>query len=391
MSRIKPVPRSHGRGGHAPTPDQAIVRSLAAVIGRRSVALLHEWVVQRAGSELTFERLAQLIPSARLVTLSWEPSALLDVPQTEVEVSVLDGRLLRGRRSLTLPIMPSVWRSLGRSHREEIVVSSSHAFSRCFAATARPEQHLSYVYTPARYLWFPEADARASAAPRRLVSVLQEIDKRSAQHAELAVISSAIHERVQEVYGRPAEVIPPPVDVDFFAERPGGARPREHLLSVGRWISYKRHDLAIDAAIQLGIPIVVAGGGPLERQLRSMAARSDLVTLCPNPTDGELRSLYQGAIALLYPAHEDFGIVPVEAQAAGTPVVALGIGGARDTVIDGLTGVLVREQSAEAFAAGVRRLLDDGVDPAHCRAHAGRFSYQAFDERVSAWITAAIS
>lgn len=390
--RSRPAPRSPHDAARAARPDEAIVRSLADAIGDRTCALVHEWVAQRAGSELVFERLAQLLPGSELVTLSWEPGAVLDVPQSEVEVSMLDAGVLRGRRAATLAAMPWVWRSLGRSHDDDIVVSSSHAFARCFAETARPAVHLGYVHTPARYLWFPEADARAATAPAPLLRRLRAIDKRSARSAHLAANSAATGERVRAVYDRPSVVIPPPVDVDFFGgTAPASPSDRRHLLSVGRWIPYKRHDVAIEAAIRLGMPIVVAGGGPLAPRLQAMAGGSDLVRLCHNPNDAELRTLYRDAIALLYPAHEDFGIVPVEAQAAGTPVVALDVGGTRDSVIDGSTGIHVHQQSVDAFAAGVRRLVDEGIDPVRCQQHARTYSYPSFDERVRDWIIDAIS
>lgn len=382
--------RTNTLSARAPLPDPAIVRAIDQTLGRRTCAVVHEWVAQRAGSELVFERLAQLLPESSLVTLSWEPSVILDVSQPEVQVSVLDASALRDRRSITLVAMPWIWRRLGRRRPYDVVVSSSHAFARCFAETASPAIHLSYVHTPARYLWFSEADARAARAPAPLVNRLRAIDWASAQEPHLAANSAATGARIEQAYGRASTIVPPPVNVSYFgAEPPLPRSERTHLLSVGRWIAYKRHDVAIEAAVRLGMPIIVAGAGPLAPRLRAMARTSDLVRLVNHPTDAQLRTLYRQAIALVYPAHEDFGIVPVEAQAAGTPVVALDVGGTRESVVDGATGVHVGEQHTDAFAAGVTRILGEGIDPWRCQRHAQAYSYGAFDERIAAWITGA--
>jgi glycosyltransferase involved in cell wall biosynthesis len=178
-------------------------------------------------------------------------------------------------------------------------------------------------------------------------------------------------------------VIAPPVDTEFFT--PGGTRG-DYVLAISRFVPYKRIDLAIAAAAEAEVPIVVAGEGPEERRLRSLARGHD-VSFEIAPTDARLRDLYRGARAVVFPAFEDFGIVPVEAQACGTPVIALGAGGALDTVRPGVTGALVDRPEISLFARAIRGVLDDPPAVSQCRASAERFAPDRFERELKAWVS----
>jgi glycosyltransferase involved in cell wall biosynthesis len=200
--------------------------------------------------------------------------------------------------------------------------------------------------------------------------------------------SQHVARRIQRYYNRQSAVIYPPVDTDFY--RPDATHPTPTALVVSALVPYKRIDVAIDACREAGVPLRVVGRGPEEARLRARAGAG--VEFLGNCTDEQVRCLYREAGVVLLPGEEDFGIVPVEAQACGRPVVALARGGALETVLDGVTGVLVASESPEALAAGIRRAFDLPLDPAAIRLHAegfgrGRFEAeftQAIDEVMSA-------
>jgi glycosyltransferase involved in cell wall biosynthesis len=353
------------------------------------VALVHEWLASRAGSEKTFERMTQVLPRADVYALTANPEAGFEIEAPIRTTALQRLPVLRDRRNLSLPVMPLAWRCL-RTKPYATVITSSHAYAR-YVPAARAAAHLSYVYTPLRYAWLPEVDGRGATpvmAPAR--AALRALDKRSTRHVDrFAAISNVVRQRIEEFYDREAEVVYPPVDTQYFAAAPaadsGGREP--FVLGVSRWIHYKRLDLVIDAASRVGLPVVIAGHGPGEAELRAVAERARVpVTFERRPSDERLRDLYRAAAALVFPAEEDFGIVPVEAQAAGTPVVALARGGSLDTVADGLSGALVHEQTAEAFAAGIERVL--GMEPRDeaLRRHVDRFSVEAFRRGFADWV-----
>jgi len=353
------------------------------------VALCHEWLSDRCGSEKTFEAMAGALPDADLYALTHDPRIPFDLGSRPVTTTFLDRLPAPVGRPLQLPLMPLAWR-LATRERYDLVVSSSHACAKGFWP-GRQALHLSYCYTPMRYAWVPDVDTRARPGPARALAgpVLRRWDRASAAWVdEFAAISRAVRDRVRAFYGREATVIHPPVDTDFYAPSPGS--PRRHgVLVASRMVPYKRIDLAIRAGHVLGLPVTVAGTGPEEAALRRLAARLGAHTdFVIGPDDATLRRLYRSASVLVFTAHEDFGIVPVEAQACGTPVVALDEGGSRDTVIDGVTGVLVAGQEATTVAAGIARALELRLEAEACRANAERFARSRFTERFLAWVAA---
>jgi glycosyltransferase involved in cell wall biosynthesis len=355
----------------------------------KRIALCHEWLSGRSGSEKTFEIMAQEFPRADLFSLTWNRSANFDFGGRSVKTTALDRIApLRGRMALQLPLMPLAWRYASR-REYDVVVTSSHACSKGFYP-GRQAIHLCYCYTPMRYLWLSDIDIRIRRGDRLTApvsSALKSWDRRSAGWVdEFAGISHAVKDRIEDVYSRPARVIHPPVATDFYT--PGEDAGREDfVLAVSRMVPYKRLELAIRAAGIAGIRLVIAGTGPQERQLRQIAEDlSHPVEFVISPDDAALRELYRTARAVIFPPEEDFGIVPVEAQACGTPVVALGRGGTLDTVVDGVTGVLAPEQSAESFADGLKKVLDGSIRSADCVANAGRFSQSQFRKNFRNWV-----
>ncbi|MDQ4131957.1 MAG: glycosyltransferase [Actinomycetota bacterium] len=331
--------------------------------------------------------MADVLPTADLYALSRDRAVDFAFGDREVTTTFLD-RVgpLRERRAWQLPLMPVAWRYVTRSSYD-LVVTSSHACAKGFWP-GRNALHLCYCYTPMRYVWLPGLDERrrVDGATRVAARALRSWDLASTRWVdEFAAISSAVQARIHAFYRRDARVIHPPVDTDYFT--PGEGRRREFALAVSRMVPYKRLDVVIEACHSLDYPLVIAGSGPDEQRLRRLARRLRAnVTFVVGPSDQELRNLYRTARVAVFPADEDFGIVPVEAQGCGTPVVALERGGSVDIVVPGETGVLVREQTEECFRRGIEAALTRRFDESRCRNNAERFSRDRFRAEFGAWV-----
>jgi glycosyltransferase involved in cell wall biosynthesis len=340
-----------------------------------------------------FEALAEAFPDADLYALTREPGVPFDFGGRTVKTSLLDrADLTRSRRELTLPLMPAAWRMLGAGKNYDTVITSSLACAKGFAP-GRDATHYCYCHAPMRYAWQPDIDSRDhKLGPAVDIGLkwLQRWDRRSADWVDsFAANSTAVRERIQNFYGRDAEVIHPPVDTEFYTPSPDGSagEAQPYVLTVSRFIPYKRNDLAIEAAAKAGLPVVIAGSGPLEGELRATAERVGADARFEiQPSDERLRELYRGATVLVFPALEDLGLIPVEAQACGTPVVGLDEGGTRDTVLQGETGVRVAKQDVDSFAEAIQSIRDRRPDPGACREHAEKFSRARFIERAKSWV-----
>jgi len=367
--------------------------------GDLRVALVHEWLTTWGGSELVLRELAALFPNAPLYAAVWAPEAPVReaFAGREVRTTFLD-RLPGVRRYYrwTLPLMPGAYRALDLSGYE-VVISSSTAFAKA-VGTGPEALHLCYCHTPPRYLWGrswgrgegggrPVADAYArglsGTALRLLGPSLRRADLRAARGVDRFMANSEeVRGRIRRVYGRNAGVVHPPVAAERF--RVGGGEGGYYLAG-GRMVAYKALDVAVEAANRARFPLRVFGDGPERRRLEARAGPT--VELVGRVSDRELAELLAGCRAFLFPGVEDFGILPVEAQAAGRPVVARDAGGARETVLDGMTGVLYpvpaapgERDEADALLAGIERLEALAIEPGACRRHAEAFGPQAFRE-----------
>ena len=352
------------------------------------VAIAHEWLVRYGGSERCVEELLQAFPDARLLTTLYEPDAM---PATfrGAESSFLQ-RVpgATGHHEWLVPLMPAAWRLRRPVSDVAAVLSSSHACAKAVRVDDGVA-HVCYCHSPMRYAWDFEAEAlrfprRIRPLARRSMAAFRRWDRRTADRVTHFVAnSSAVRRRIERYYGRTADVVFPPVRTDFFT--PNGVGPTEEFLFVGRLVAYKRPDLVVRAFGELPYRLVVVGTGHLEPELR--AAATPNVEFRPRVDDEELRDLYRRARALVYPAEEDFGIAMAEAQATGTPVIALDRGGARDIVVDGVTGWLIAEQTVDAVRAAVVAAAQDELDAGEIRANAERFSGPRFREQMRAVVT----
>ena len=368
---------------------------------RPRVALVHDWLTGMRGGERCLEVACELFPEAPLYTLLWVPGSVSPLIERRRIVTSFVGRLPRAatRYRAYLPLFPAAIRRLDLGGHD-LILSLSHCVAKG-VRTPPGALHLCYCFTPMRYVWDLYDDyfgARAGLATRLLMppvaAALRRWDRRTAGVHRFAAISQHIAERIRRVYGRAADVLHPPVDVQRFrlAEAPG-----DFYLVVSALAPYKRVDLAVGAATRLGRRLLVVGTGPEERRLRRLAGPTvELLGWRPDP---EVAELYARCRAVLFPSHEDYGIVPLEAAAAGRPTIALARGGALETMV-GLdagdeppTAVFFAEQTVEALAGAILRFeaAEGRFEPKALRARAERFDRPAFKARLEEWIARAVA
>ena len=372
--------------------------------GRR-IAVVHDWLDTWRGGENVLAEIVAEYPQADLFALvdflppAYRPRLLGKRARTSF-VQRLPGAKRHFRRYL--PLFPAAIESLDLA-AYDLVISNSHAFAKG-ARVAPPQLHLCYCNTPMRYAWdlreqYLSVTGLGSGLRGRLVRPmldrLREWDRRTAGRVDrFAANSRYIAERIRRTYGRDATVIHPPVDTAFFtpADRPFPPAEREYYVTASRWVPYKRVDLIVAAFAQLRRPLVVVGEGPEDTNVRRHANSS--ITFAGEVRRERLRDLLRGARAFVFAAEEDFGILPVEAQACGTPVIAYGRGGARETIdtTERRTGHLFDVQSAEAIARAVESFERsiDAFDAAACRAQAERFGVARFRAELRRFVSSAL-
>lgn len=364
-------------------------RSSPSRSGSPRVSIVHERLTEYAGSEAVVEQLAREWPDAPVVA----PIGRADVMPADiaprVRTTVLD-RLVRGTTyAHLLPALPVAMRRLPVPP-SDVVIASHHAFAnQVVHATDAPV--VSYVHSPARWVWDP--NLRAGEVGGRLgqlglgafSALYRPADVRAAARVHtLLGNSSAVVRRIEEWWQRPATVVHPPVDTERYVPDPEVPR-EDFFLLAGRMVAYKRPDLAVRAAEQAGVQLVVAGEGRARAELEALAGPN--TRFVGRVDDDELLQLFRSCTALLMPGVEDFGIVPVEAQACGTPVIAIDAGGTQDTVVPGVTGELVPQvdDDVDEVAQWAEVLRD--FDPARydrmvIRKHAESFSRETFRARM---------
>jgi len=357
------------------------------------VALVHDWLTGTRGGEKVLRELAILFPDATLFTLFRFPGTVpgeierLDIRTTFLQRLVSPARDYRNLLPLFFPAAES-WDLAGH----DLVISSSHCVAKN-AKKGRGAVHVCYCHTPVRYLhdqfedYFRGRPGWVRALGRAARLPLAAWDERAVRRVDAFLANSEnVRGRIRRFYGKDAAVVFPPADTGFYA--PGPSAPRRGFLVVSALAPYKRLEDAIEAANQNRWALTVAGFGPEEARLKRLAGET--VRFAGTSTDEELRDLYRTAEAVLMPGEEDFGIVPVEAQACGTPVVAFGRGGATETVADGHTGVLYAEQGPDGLAAGIERLRGLRLDPRDAVRNAARFSRERFREEFSRALESAL-
>jgi glycosyltransferase involved in cell wall biosynthesis len=371
------------------------------------VALVHDWLTGMRGGERCLDVLCELFPEAPVYTLLHVPGSVSARIEARRVVTSFVQRLPAAPRYYRhyLPILPLAVRGFDLSGYD-LVFSLSHCVAKAVRVPAGA-LHICYCLTPMRYVWDLAGDYVGGAGwPTRLAmpflaAGLRRWDRRTDGVHRFVAISHHIADRIRRAYGRDADVLHPPVELERF--RIGGA-PEDFYLVVSALTPYKRVDLAVEAANRLRCHLLVVGTGPEGRRLRAQAGPT--VEFLGWRSDAEVAELYARCRAVLFTAVEDYGIVPLEAAAAGRPTIALGRGGVLETMIglpenghrpatgggeDGgtsPTAVFFAEQTVESLMAGMRRFeaCERRFDPLALRARAAQFDRPLFTQRLREYI-----
>ncbi|MER3397585.1 MAG: glycosyl transferase [Chloroflexota bacterium] len=360
----------------------------------KRVAIVHDWLNQHGGAERVLEVLHDLFPDAPIYTSIFDPKAMPpEYRRWKVVTSFMQALPGVARHhQWYLPLYPLAFDSFDLAEFD-LVISNSSGF--CHGVLVRADAcHVNYCLTPPRFLWNFEAYVeREAIGPvlrallRPLISLLRLWDAAAAQRVDFFIgISRAVVARIRRVYRRDAWLLHPPVETDRF--RPAD-RFEDYFLVVSRLVPYKRVDLAVEAANRLRVPLLVVGDGRDRPRLERMAGPT--VKFLGRLRTEQVAELMSRSRALIFPGEEDFGIVPVEAMASGRPVIAYAAGGALDTVIEGRTGVLFREQTADTLAEVLAAFRPEEFDPAALRAFARQFDTAEFKRKFLALVERAMA
>jgi glycosyltransferase involved in cell wall biosynthesis len=357
------------------------------------VAIVCDWLITYAGSERVLEQMLKCYPDADLFAVvdflpPGQRGFIMDKPVTTT--SIQHYPFARRLYQKYLFKMPLAIEQLDLSGYD-LVISSSHAIAKG-VITGPGQLHLCYIYTPIRYAWDMQNQyleesgltrGLLSWAVRRMLFSIRQWDVRTANGVDAFVADSRfIARRVWKVYRREVSVIYPPVDVERFALH---EKKEDFYLTASRLTPYKKVSLIVRAFAGMpGRRLIVIGDGPEMKKIRRDATPN--VTILGYQPSEVLVDYMQRARAFVFAAEEDFGIVPVEAQACGTPVIAFGEGGATETVRDGTTGIFFGEQTVESLTEAVHRFEAMVFDPRGCRANAVRFAPERFRQEFSAFV-----
>jgi glycosyltransferase involved in cell wall biosynthesis len=361
------------------------------------VALVHDWLTGMRGGEKVLEAICDLYPDAPLYSLVHARGKVSPVIERRRIRTSFVQRLPRATRAYRqfLPLFPAAVEMFDLD-RFDLVISTSHCAVKSVVRPGRAV-HVSYCHSPMRYAWDQfnayfgpgEVGAVPSRLLRPVMAALARWDRATAGRVDSFVANSQyVAGRIRRYYNRESTVVYPPVDTGFYGPSADRHPARSGFLVVSALVPYKRLDVAIDACRRLGAPLTIVGTGPEQARLQAMAGPD--VSFLGWRSNEEIRELYRQSEATLLPGVEDFGMVPVEAQACGCPVVALGTGGAGETIIDGDTGVLVGDPAMEAFADGLGRIRALTFEEAALREHALRFSREHFMTGFQAAVSAAV-
>ena len=349
--------------------------------GHPQIALVHDWLNQQGGAENVLLELSRLFPQAPIHT-SFHDKTLVDPVFDGLDIRSTWMQWLplwRTHHQALMPIYPLAFAST-QIAQADVVISNCSAFCKGIRIPQNAV-HVCYCLTPTRFVWMPDTYLAREHKPVWARLLLPPIlawarrwDRRAARRVtRFVAISTAVAKRIQQFYGRSAQVVYPPVDVDRF--RPT-TEVDDHFLIVSRLVPYKRIDLAVRTCTALHMPLRVIGTGRDEASLRDLAGPT--IEFLGRLPDCEVSKEMARCRAFLFPGEEDFGIAPVEAQAAGRPVVAYKAGGALDTVVDGATGILFETQSIESLGAALRHAQHASFATEEMVTNAQRFSPEKF-------------
>lgn len=353
------------------------------------LAIVADWLPTFGGAEHVIAEFHALWPDAPIFTTVARRGHLGPLDRADLRTGSLQQwyRLL-GRHELLLPWMPRAIEAMDL-RAFDVIVSSSHAVAKGVIPPSSAV-HICYCHTPMRYAWEMEEeylrDFRIPGLLRRTVKhmlrMMRRWDLTTARRVDRFLANSTTtQERIARVYGRESIVIPPPVQERFLEAPLVAGTDRKGFIAIGRLVPYKRFDLLIETANRHKLPLTIAGTGRDFARLKALAGPT--VKMLGFVQDEDLPQLYSHAQALLLPQIEDAGVVPLEAQACGTPVIAFKRGGVLDTVREDSTGIFFEEQTVDALAAALRRFAGTPFEAATIRSHTQQFSSSRFRQRMA--------
>lgn len=361
------------------------------------VAIVCDWLTGIGGAERVVYELHQMYPDAPIYTSQYDAKKISWFADADVRTTWLQS-VPAGLKKF-LPLLRAWTFSRLDLSEYDLVISSSGAEAKG-VHTGKHTLHVSYCHSPTHYYWirtdeylanpgFPLGlNWAARLGLRLLLNPLRRWDRRAAKRPDL-IIANSTHTQamIKRYYRRDSVVIFPPVETDRF-KRTGKTEPRHGFVVAGRQTPYKRLDLAIEACNELKVPLIVIGDGPDHRRLEKLGGRS--TTFLTNVNDAEIVSHFESALGFIMPNMDDFGIVAVEALAAGTPVIAYNKGGALDYVLPNKTGVFFEKQTAKSLTDALETVLAKNFDYDAIAEHAQQFSTKAFQKNMQDFITASI-
>lgn len=353
-----------------------------------TVALIHYWLTNMRGGENVFAEFCKLFPDADIYTHAWNPEIIREPFNSHKITETFIGGLPLARRKcqIYLPLMPSALNRLDFSPYDLILSSESGPCKGIRKpASAR---HVCYCHTPMRYIWdmfddyYRAAGRGGKIAMRLFKNYMRKYDLRSADSVDQFLANSNfVAERIKRIYGRDSSVIYPPVDTDFFV-REESDEPRDYYLLAGQLISYKHPELALRACLKMHRKLILVGDGPMRPQLEKEAAGNPDIVFAGRVSRPELRKYYAEAKALIFPGIEDFGIVPLESQSVGVPVIAFGAGGALETVVSGKTGIFFPGQTVDSLCHAIEEFETLRFDRQTIIGHARKFHRDVFVQKI---------
>lgn len=351
------------------------------------VAIVHDWLVNYGGAERVVETFLEIFPQADIYTLVYDEKKMGKSFSKEKVHTTFIQKIPKATKLYTklLPLMPLAFEELNLT-KYDLVISSSSCCAKG-VITSPNTLHLSYIHSPMRYIWDLYYDYKEKS--NFLVKIFMTVfskklriwDITSSRRIDILIANSNyIKKRIKKCWGLDAEVINPPVETEKYF--PNQKEPEDFYVVFSRFVAYKRIDLAIEACKELGKKLVVIGDGEEREKLKRLADNDKNIIFTGRISDEEVRDYLQRCKAMIFSAEEDFGIIPVEVQACGRPVIAYGKGGALETVVNGKTGIFFYEQDKESVVRAIEEFEQMKFDTVDILENSKKFSKEIFKEKI---------
>ncbi|MFA7685846.1 MAG: glycosyltransferase [Candidatus Gracilibacteria bacterium] len=360
-------------------------------LSRAKIALVFDWMTNQGGAERVNLVLHKMFPKAPIFTSIYNPNKLKGFEKADIKTSFIQKLpFAKTKHQLYLSLMPYAYELFDLS-KFDIVISSSHACSKGII-TKPGTLHICYCHTPMRYAWDNwqsyideyKMNPIIKNIGKSSIHKLRMWDRLSAERVDKYIANSnTTKNRIKKYYGKNSEIIFPMINHSSYEI---AKKRKGYFLAVGRLAPYKKFDLIVETFNQLGLPLKIVGTGVMENDLRSQAG--DNIEFLGYVSDSELKTLYSGCEALIFPQIEDFGITPLEAMASGRPVIAMQEGGSLDTIIENKTGLFFKKQTVKALSQAIEKYIENKskFNSTYIREHAKQFDESEFENKLIRFI-----